>query len=168
MKKLNDFTAQRIQEVLRYAPETGIFTWIRDVANNVKAGSLAGYVGKTGYRVIRIGKRNYKAHRLAWLYFYGVWPDDDIDHKDGDRDNNRIANLRDVVRQVNSQNQRSPAKKNGTGKLGVSLTGSRKNPYRAAIWVSGKLLHLGVYESAELAHGAYLTAKRDLHAGCTL
>lgn len=109
------------------------------------------------------------AHRLAWVHVHGSWPAGDIDHINGDKLDNRIANLRDVTRSVNKENMRSARGDNKVGLLGVHVR--RQNttrPYVASIRVSGKLIHLGAHNTPEAAHAAYLEAKRRLHSGCTI
>ena len=67
-------TAERLRAILHYDPETGIWTWLIAASNNVKVGDVAGSKEKQGYWVIVIDYRRYKAHRLAWLYMTGEWP----------------------------------------------------------------------------------------------
>lgn len=105
------------------------------------------------------------AHRLAWLYIYGKWPQNELDHLDGNRANNKIANLRDAGDVLNSQNRRSPNKNNGVGLLGVSRHGLR---FKAMIGVNWKIKYLGIFDTKEEAHAVYVKAKRKLHAGCTI
>lgn len=123
-------------------------------------------IDERGYiRVMADGQR-YKAHRLAWLYVHGEWPAEDIDHRNGVRHDNRITNLRAVPRSVNNQNIRGPLGNNkSTGLLGVHKRGSK---WTAHIWAGEKLRHLGTFPDAEAAQGAYLSAKRKLHLGCTI
>jgi hypothetical protein len=114
-----------------------------------------------------LGKRYY-AHRLAWLYEYGEFPEKIIDHIDGNRTNNSIHNLRDVSQALNSQNQKEARIDNGTGYLGVTFDKRpRTAKYRARIGITGcaKRICLGYFETPELAHLAYLDAKRKLHPG---
>ena len=141
--------------------DTGIFTWKTGQRKGMKAGTLT----KIGYIQIRIGKNLFRAHRLAWLYCYGCFPSFDIDHIDGNKENNKISNLRDVEKYVNSQNKRKARSDNKTGILGVC---KRKDKYRAQIYHSGKVVHLGFFDHAEDAKNAYLNAKRLFHAGNTL
>jgi len=81
--------------------------------------------------------------------------------------NNRISNLRDVTRNTNMQNQRGPRADNTSGFLGVSFY-RRLDKWEAGIYVAGRRRHIGVFTTAEEASAAYLAAKRELHAGCTL
>lgn len=166
-----ELTAERLREVLNYDAETGVFTRKLRTARRIKLGEPAGSVSKLyGYLTIMVDLRSYKAHRLAWLYVYGKWPDEFIDHIDGNKLNNRISNLRDVSGSTNIQNQRKPHKRNSTGFLGVTVDNRAKNgrKYMAQIVLGGKHKFLGLYETPELAHEAYLNAKRQMHEGCTI
>ena len=75
-------TQDRLKELLHYDPDTGVFTWIQKPAPRGRAiiGSVAGGLKQHGYITIGINQREYYAHRLAWLYVYGEWPEDQIDH----------------------------------------------------------------------------------------
>ena len=88
-------TAERLREVMSYDPETGVLTWRKKTGRKgrVVVGRAAGNYDPDGYICVRIDRKNYKAHRLAWLYVYGTWPDNRIDHIDGIKDNNAITNL---------------------------------------------------------------------------
>jgi len=69
-----------------------------------KIGEIAGHVDVKGYRIIKFQGKKYKAHRLIWLFIYGKWPDDEIDHINRDRLDNRIENLREADRYINMRN----------------------------------------------------------------
>lgn len=157
-------TQARLKEVLHYDPETGVFTWRVTRGRNAKAGDVAGWPDR-GYVRIEVAGRTYRAHRLAWLYVHGVWSSQVIDHIDGNPKNNAIANLRDVSLAVNGQNQRKPRSGSQSRHIGVNRSGAR---WRAQIFIGGKNKHLGLYDTPEQAHAAYLHAKRSLHEGCTL
>ena len=160
--------ATRLREVLAYCEETGVFTWKVSNSNRVKVGSTAGTVHSSGYRIITVDGRPYRAHRLAWFYVNGEWPTVDIDHIYGVRDDNRIAKLRAATRSVNQQNLRAARGDTNTGVLGVHKTDKKSKPYRSSIKVDGKERHLGNFPTIELAQLAYLSAKRQFHAGCTI
>lgn len=161
-----DLTQAYLREILKYDPETGIFTWIVDRSKAVKSGSIAGCKGKQiGYITIGIKGRVYKAHRLAWLYSYGDWPKGLIDHINGDKSDNRLTNLRDVMADGNSQNVRKPNRRNKSGFMGVIWF---QNKWRATLSVNGKCKWLGDYTTPEEAHQVYLEAKRKYHAACTI
>jgi hypothetical protein len=162
-----ELTAERLREVLHYDAVTGLLVWIKVLSRRVSAGSVAGSVSKNGYRSIMIDKKNYAAHRLAWLYVNGAWPKYTIDHIDGNPRNNKLSNLRDVTNTVNNQNKRKPTSRNSSGFLGVSYREPHKQ-YRATIRYSGKTVHLGGASTAEAAYQMYLKAKRIFHEGNTL
>jgi hypothetical protein len=158
-------TAERLQELLHYDQATGAFHW-RSSRRGINADRLAGSAHKrTGYRYIAVDGTKYLAHRLAWLYVNCAWPTHQIDHINGDKLDNSIANLRDATPAVNSQNQRKAQPHNRLGVLGVIRHGAA---YRAQLKVGDKNHRLGSFETPKLAHEAYLAAKRRLHEGCTI
>ena len=83
-------TQDRLKEVIRYDPESGILSWKKKTANCTKVGAEAGCLNPNGYREIKIDGTSYKSHRLAWLYVHGYFPEKFIDHIDRNRSNNRI------------------------------------------------------------------------------
>lgn len=158
-----DLTAQRLREALEYDPETGLFVWkIR--TRGAKLGAIAGATAGR-YIVIRLDKRLYYAHRLAWLHVYGEWPKALVDHMNGSGTDNRINNLRHADKRTNAENQKRGYGR--TGLLGVTA-GRTPETWRAQITVSGRTKWLGTYDTPEAAHQAYLTAKRKAHRGCLI
>lgn len=103
---MGNLTQARLKEILHYDPDTGIFTRRLDRGPNAPKDSVAGTPDKNGYIVIKVDFTQYKAHRLAWLYIYGVWPNNQIDHINHIVDDNRIVNLRDVTNSENQANRR--------------------------------------------------------------
>lgn len=158
-------TAERLRELLSYDPETGIFTR-RVRRSSQAAGTQAGWLGG-GYWHIKLDKRCYLSHRLAWLHVYSMWPTGEIDHIDADKTNNCIANLRDVSHSVNQQNIKRPQAGNISGHLGVTWHPANKR-WQAAIRANGHLKYLGSFDSPEAAYVVYVEAKRRLHPGCTI
>ena len=158
-------TQDRLKEMFAYSVDTGLFTRIQPVPG-VKIGKVAGCI-KAGYVVIRVDSVLYRAHRLAWLYEHNKWPDGEIDHINGIKSDNRICNLRDVSIQQNRQNQIRARRNSKSGILGVHFIPSR-NKFRADICVEGRNKSLGHFDSSELAHNAYVRAKRSIHEGNTL
>jgi len=155
-----------LHKALTYDPETGIFRWLVDRGRFAKTGAIAGANNCRGYRVIKVYGKQFYAHRLAWLMSAGnVSADIEVDHIDGDKSNNKLANLRAVTKSVNQQNKRKPLSNNKSGFLGVSRSGVG---WKAAILVNGKRLNLGTFEKPETAHLAYVQAKRQNHEGCTI
>lgn len=149
-----------------YDPAIGTFR--RIVASSwAKAGDLAGCQNARGYVEFNVLGRLHRAHRLAWLYVHGEWPAGHIDHIDGNRSNNAIANLRVVSNRTNGENRRQANRNNATRMLGTRLH-KKSGKFEARIGVAGQLVYLGLHETAELAHAAYVTAKRIYHQGSTL
>lgn len=161
-------TQVRLKELLEYSAGTGQFLWKMN-RRSVKAGAIAGTRNSDGYLHIGVDGKYYKAHRLAWLYIYGEFPDKDmqLDHINGRKDDNAISNLRLVTPAVNSQNQRIARIDNACNFLGVSFYKSR-GLYVAKIHSDGKQKHIGYFITPEEAYKAYLEAKRELHEGCTI
>ena len=160
-------TQEKLKEVLNYDQDTGIFTWKIKTCKKVCVGVVAGTPSGDGYSVIKINGKRLRAHRLAWLYVYGEFPDKFIDHINGIRHDNKISNLRNVTKSENSQNQRKPKSDNQSGFLGVHWC-KRDKVWIAAIGFNKKTKYLGTYSTPELAHQVYLKAKREIHAGCTI
>lgn len=161
-----EITQERLFEALSYDPESGDFKWKKKVNRRVVVGSAAGGLHRsTGYWRLAIDGVNYKAHRLAWFWTFGVWPDGEIDHIDCDKTNNRIGNLRDVSHLKNMQNERMARRNSSTRLLGAFANGKK---FQAKIRVDGVQRYLGTFDVAEQAHAAYLSAKREWHVGSTL
>lgn len=160
-------TAERLREVLDYEPGTGLFRWKVRTSNRISVGDVAGSLHKpTGYVFLFVDGGLIKAHRAAWLYLHGELPLE-IDHINGRRADNRIANLRDVSRSVNQQNLRAARGDTSSGLLGVSWHEGKKK-WRAQIKTAGRIRFLGYRHSPDEAHALYVEAKRRLHAGCTI
>jgi hypothetical protein len=159
--------ADLVRRVIDYEPLTGAFRWRQTVNRGVNAGDVAGTFLR-GYRVIRINRVAYRACRLAWLLVYGKHPDGVIDHIDGNKSNDAIANLRDVTQGMNTENKSKASKNSHSGILGVTVRRTGSGPrYAARIGADGKLHWLGLYTTPEEAHRAYIDAKRTLHKGYT-
>lgn len=162
---MRDLDLKSLYEWLHYDANTGLFTWKTERGGR-KIGEIAGNTHHSGYRRIRINDREYRAHRLAWFYVYGEWPNDAVDHINRKRDDNRIANLREATRNENLQNKR-PYKRKHAGLPGTSLiAGSTR--WRAYIQTDGITKNLGCYATTEEAHAAYLSAKKLHHPFFTL
>jgi len=161
----SNLTADELRTMLAYDKTTGIFTWIIRPSKAIHAGDIAGNTNKFGYVTIGVKKKVYKAHRLAWFYAHNVWPNGLIDHINGRKDDNRLCNLRVVAADGNSQNVRRPNRHNKSGFLGVIWF---QNKWRANITINRKTRWLGDYLTPEEAHQAYLNAKREHHAACTI
>lgn len=161
-----DLSAQRLRELLDYDQATGVFRWKVHRAANARVGDIAGCDCGKGYLKIGIDWGLYRAHRLAWLYVYGTWPDGQIDHRDGNKKNNRLSNLRLADDDINAQNRRKARRDNKLGVLGV--TRYINGRYTVKLGLNGKQKHIGYYATIEEAQEAYLQAKRKYHPGCTI
>jgi hypothetical protein len=151
-------TQARLHEVLSYDPESGEFYWRNSPTARIPAGARAGTPHNRGYRQILVDARRYLSHRLAWLYTFGVWPDE-VDHINGVKDDNRIANLRDVSHAQNQRNMKL-RKDSSTGIKNVFQTDGGK--WCAYITLNGKRKHLGTFGTSNLASQAYEAAATEL------
>ena len=157
-------TREQLLEDWDYDSVTGVFMRRRAVGRHGrhKAGTVARPGRAHGYSVIHIGGRVHRAHRLAWLYVYGEWPKI-IDHINGDRADNRIKNLRNVTQIENMQNLKRAPVTSKSGLLGAHK-GTRCKRWYARIRINGISTKLGLFDTAEEAHAAYMAAKRVHHS----
>lgn len=157
---MTNLTVDVLKSTLHYDEKSGYF--YRKLKNNNIKTNPCGSISKNGYVVIRVKNILYYAHRLAWMYVYGVFPSNHIDHINNTRTDNRIENLRDVSRSENNQNLKKAQKNNKTKVLGVSFT-NKKKPFRARIYINGKQRQIGTFLTAEEAHSAYMEEKKKYH-----
>lgn len=135
-------TKENFTELLEYNAKTGVFRWKRN-------GKEAGFESH-GYTRIKVKGKRYFAHRLAWLFTYGDWPENEIDHINRIKNDNRISNLRAVTHQENHHNK--GAKRNNTsGAVGVVKRGKK---YEAKIQRWKKYKHIGYFDTFEEAVAA--------------
>ena len=153
-----ELTAEYLRSILSYDPETGIFTWKVSTSRRVKVGDAAGCQDGGGYLSIKVQSRPHGAHRLAWLYTYGEWPEDQLDHINRDRSDNRIANLRDVSHKQNMQNAGKPSN-NTSGHPGVYWH-KRDFKWVAQIRHNYKQIFLGCFTTIEDAVSARKAAEK--------
>ena len=146
-----------LMSALHYDADTGLFTWKEPRKNHVDKGDIAGTPNSNGYINIGFMGKVIRAHRLAWMFVYGAWPNNTIDHKNGNRADNRIANLRECTHGENMMNTGS-YKNNTSGFKGVYLRGNGKK-WRACISVNGKQISLGNYQKISQASSAYRLAE---------
>ena len=158
-------TQEKLQSLLHYDPDTGVFTW-KVARQRVKNGDVAGYK-KSGYVYISINGKHYRAHRLAFLYVHGEFPKEHTDHINGVRNDNRIANLREATNSQNMQNLLVANSNNKTGLLGASVD-KATGKFQAQIKLNGKNKFLGRFNTALEAHHAYVQEKRRVHDFCTI
>ena len=123
-------------------------------------------ISSNGYARVGFKYKRYGAHRVAWALVTGNWPSQDIDHKNGIRNDNRLCNLRHVDRSTNLENIRIAKSHNkSSAVLGVSI--SQKGLITSRIKIRGMDMYLGSFKSVEAASAAYLEAKRSFHKGAT-
>jgi hypothetical protein len=158
---LREALAERLRTQFHCSAETGVFTRLV-TRGTTRAGDVAGHVNSFGYRCIQLDGREYRAHRLVWLYVNGTWPNGQLDHINGIKDDNRICNLREATTAQNQQNLRRPRSDNTSGYLGVTWD-KRRGKWRAQIGTNGAIRHRGYFTTPEDAHQAYVQAKRELH-----
>lgn len=151
-----DVNLDTLRSLLSYNPQTGDFLWL----SGQRRGRLAGTISDEGYRVIRILSKFHKAHRLAWYMHYGKWPDGLLDHANCDRGDNRISNLRPCTKSQNTANSRV-RKDSRSGLKGVCYC-ARQRKWKARISIQGRLTLLGTFDSAALAHAAYVAEAKQV------
>lgn len=152
--RMTGLTVFRLKELLSYDKETGVFTWIKRTspASRIVVGERAGWVDGDYIRIM-IDEKSYRAHRLAWLYVNGRWPDDQLDHKNRNPKDNRIENLRQCCNSQNQANKEAP-ENNTSGYKGVSWN-KGNGKWVSYIYFEGGRLHLGSYDYAKSAAIAY-------------
>jgi len=155
-------TIDRLREVLEYDPEAGVFKWKISPRNRTLPGDIAGRKNSNGYMIVTVDKQTVRLHRVAWAVTHGRWPEADIDHINGVRDDNRIENLREATRGQNCQNT-ARRTDNRTGSKGVHF---RKDTgkYSASITVDGKTIYLGSFCTLEEARMAREQEEIKLHS----
>ncbi len=163
-----DLSPSELLRLFEYEPSTGSLIWkhrpVSDFVNehaskiwNIKhAGKPAGIAGER--LQLSISNKRFKLHRVIWAYCTGKWPEGDIDHIDGNPQNNRIENLRDVEHSENQKNLKLN-KNNKSGFSGVGFL-ERTGRWKAVIQNSGKAHHLGYFATKEEAVAARKNAER--------
>lgn len=148
---------KKLKEVLDYDQETGLFTW-KTKRWRTKAGDIAGTLSTKGYWQIKVFQKIYEAHRLAWYFVYGTWAKHELDHINCNKVDNRISNLRPATRTQNLANTRMKSF-NKVGFKGVVL---QNNKYAAQITHNYKSIRIGVFDTPEAAHKAYMVKAIEL------
>lgn len=144
---------ETVKRLFDYDPLTGLLRWKVRPNGSVIVGQSAGTVYSNGYIFVCIGYKKYGVHVIAWLYMYGEHAQ--LDHKDQNRSNNKIENLRKATY---SQNNHHKYVYNPTGFRGVRF---RSGKYEANIRINGRITRLGFYGTAEEASAAYNAAAKE-------
>jgi len=155
-----ELTQEYVRELFDYDPETGVLTWKQSLNNRAPVGSYAGSIGADGYLGVGISKKRYRYHRIIWLWVHGYVPENQIDHINQDKADNRLSNLREVSQVCNMRNTGN-AKNNTSGVKGVTWWKKRKK-WGASLMVNGKTRHLGIYDSFDDAVCARLAGEQCL------
>lgn len=177
LEAIAPISPRALRNLVDYDPETGRLFWkerspymFEDGGHSAEhscAAWNARYCGneafkkksRNRYLIGSIAGRTYLAHRVAWAVYYGKWPAHEIDHINGDRADNRIANLRDVTKSVNGRNLKKN-RRNASGVTGV-FWHEKAGKWSASIGFNGSVKYLGVFESIEAAAATRLAAERE-------
>jgi hypothetical protein len=160
MKPIKLPSPDRVRELVKYDKETGAFTWKVYRGGKAKAGTPAGSIRCDGYRAICIDLYSFQASRLAWLLVTGQDPGTlDIDHINGDVSDNRFCNLRLATEAQNCANRKKRSD-NTSGFKGVYAMGKK---WAAQICAGSQKKYLGVFDTPELAHAAYISHAAVMH-----
>ena len=167
LRKVNLLNDINVREIFSYDHVTGIITWKSRPAmgkawNGRHAGKVAGFVDIGGYRHIKVMGERYAAHRIAWIYMTGEWPEYEIDHANGDRADNRFKNLREAKPGDNNQNIRKQKRSLTSRFMGVSYR-KKDGAWVAQICRGRKVVYLGGFASEHAARDAYRAAKSRIH-----
>ena len=141
---LNDISYELVRKLFHYDSTTGVFTWIESQSSKsrIRIGAPAGSYSPKGYLLLSVGKKNYLASRIAFLYMTGAWPTQLMDHIDRNPRNNAWSNLREVTRSENNRNKGTHAGKTSQFR-GVS---KRHDKWLVVIRVNGKPKYLGQFK----------------------
>lgn len=157
----NDLTQERVKELFDYDAENGWLIRKKDNHGRIVNRPCGIKPNHHGYGPLTIDGNTYHVHRVIWLWHKGEWPENDIDHIDRDRMNNRIENLRPATRQENLHNI-GMNRNNSSGYPGVCFH-KPTNKFMARIWINNKQIYLGLFTTAEEAFEAYMIAKIKYH-----
>jgi len=143
----------RLEDCIRYEPNTGVLIWKERVNKNISIGQIIGTKHSKGYLFFRLNRKFYFCHRVAWFLHTGFWPVGEIDHENGVKSDNRINNLRDVTHQQNMWNKTSQKNTSSAYKGVHKIKTSGK--WRATLWNGFSKLHLGTFTDEKEAALAY-------------
>ena len=156
-----DLTQEKLHELFSYDRETGDFSWRVRKSRNVKVGVPINSNNGKGYKAVKIDGKTYLVHRLVWMYVYGKFPENDIDHKNRIRSDNRLVNLREASRSDNCQNISIPSH-NKSGHVGVTWIKSHKS-WTVYIKVERKNKWLGYYKDLNDAIAARKRGEKEYY-----
>lgn len=146
-------TIEQLRENFSYDPNSGELTRIKKIKGKFKVGDLVGTENQKGYLTVYVLQEKILVHRIAWAIYYGVWPEISIDHKNRNKKDNSINNLRLATDSQNSANRSSTSK---YGYRGVQML--KHGRYQASIAIKGKTIYLGSFDSKIEAAKSYNNA----------
>ena len=162
---LTDLSAEEVRNLFAYDPDEGLLRW-RNAAGRygrIPAGTVAGRIHEEGYRYVTIYGRHYRASRIIWLWMTEKWPEHQVDHEDRNPGNDKWDNLRRATGSQNKANCRKYRNKSCDLKGVQAVQKRRSIRYRAIATKNGQRVHLGYFDTPELAHAAYLSAAEMMH-----
>ena len=163
-KRRTELTQDRLKQLFHYR-EDGMLIWRIRTNSSCKVGGVAGYKHSSGYLIAQIDGKQYKNHRLVWLWHYGYYPEHEIDHINRNRADNRIENLREATRTCNSRNSSIPCT-NTSGVKGVYWN-KWEQKWCAKITIAGKNFSLGYHnEFLEAVCHRLAAEQAEGWAGC--
>jgi hypothetical protein len=134
-----------LHDYFSYNPETGVVAWKIARNNRVKIDEEAGSLNTFGYRRVYLFGKCYYTHRLAWFLYYGDWPEELIDHINGDPSDNRISNLREASSVQNSLNRKRSIR-NTSGVKGITWH-KRDKRWQAILERNNRTIFIGYFKS---------------------
>ena len=156
------YDQEELKRLFIYGPHTGNFYRKTSPCNSANVGDIAGTKTRDdGYTYIRFRGRPVAAQKLAWLFMYGEWPSEKVDHKDRNRANNAISNLRLATSSQNQQN-RKLCSRSTTGVKGVGLH-KASGKYQVTLTIDGKKKHFGLFTDIETAELVARGAREKYH-----
>ena len=152
--KREEVTGDLVREWLDYEPDSGVLMW-RKKKNGAVIGRKAGRISREGYVIFIFFGMGWFAHRIIWLHVHDRLPNDQIDHINGTRDDNRLCNLREVTA---LENQRNTYMHRAGRRLGARFV-PKKNAWLCQGWFDGENKRLGYFKTEMEAHNAWRRAK---------
>ena len=137
----------------------GALYWKLRASRGVYAGDKVGFVHPSGYRRFMYKRKGYAVHRIIWLMHYGNLPNE-IDHKDSNKLNNNIENLR-VANNKNQQNVKLRLD-NTTGVKNVYWHKAEKK-WTVIVSANKKPHYFGYFKDLELADLVATMAREKYH-----
>ena len=123
------------------------FTYDNGILSRKDRKNSMGSYDKDGYLILKVKRKQFKAHRIVWLLFHGQFPTTEIDHINRNRTDNRIENLRLATRKQQIENRTiEPNKETGVVGVYIDKTNGLKKKY--AFKHNGKTFRFGSLEEA--------------------